>query len=319
MHDIEKNTLENRLKIAHEQGFTCGHLALSKVISEYPVDDSALTPGLAMHLRRIFAENQIDVAVLGCYLNLANPNEESLKKITQRYLTNIRFASILGAGVVGTDTGAVNEKYATEEANFTEEDLAIGLDYAGQAPSPERVDKDLKNFFEKIRRRRKQRGLPDLKYIAAIGGDEMPAAGYSGKRPHVHVIMNGGIDRDEIEKLWGHGHANTHRLQPRDEGLGGIATYFTRQMQDRPPKMGVKKYRPSKNLIRPEPRSTDAKMPNGRVRKVAYGFENEAKAVMEKLYPGYVFQQCVVRYSDIVPGVYIRCVLRKVKGGGGTV
>ena len=205
------------------------------------------------------------------------------------------------------------------EANFTEEDLAIGLDYAGQAPTPERVDKDLKNFFEKIRRRRKQRGLPDLKYIAAIGGDEMPAAGYSGKRPHVHVIMNGGIDRDEIEKLWGHGHANTHRLQPRDEGLGGIAVYFTRQMQDRPPKMGVKKYRPSKNLIRPEPRSTDAKMPNGRVRKVAYGFENEAKAVMEKLYPGYVFQQCVVRYSDIVPGVYIRCVLRKVKGGGGTV
>ena len=204
------------------------------------------------------------------------------------------------------------------EANFTEEDLAIGLDYAGQAPTPERVDKDLKNFFEKIRRRRKQRGLPELKYIAAIGGDEMPAAGYSGKRPHVHVIMNGGIDRDEIEKLWGHGHANTHRLQPRDEGLGGIAVYFTRQMQDRPPKMGVKKYRPSKNLIRPEPRSTDAKMPNGRVRKVAYGFENEAKAVMEKLYPGYVFQQCVVRYSDIVPGVYIRCVLRKVKGGGGT-
>ena len=204
------------------------------------------------------------------------------------------------------------------EANFTEEDLAIGLDYAGQAPTPERVDKDLKNFFEKIRRRRKQRGLPDLKYIAAIGGDEMPAAGYSGKRPHVHVIMNGGIDRDEIEQLWGHGHANTHRLQPRDEGLGGIAVYFTRQMQDRPPKMGVKKYRPSKNLIRPEPRSTDAKMPNGRVRKVAYGFENEAKEVMEKLYPGYVFQQCVVRYSDIVPGVYIRCVLRKVKGGGGT-
>ena len=204
------------------------------------------------------------------------------------------------------------------EANFTEEDLAIGLDYAGQAPTPERVDKDLKNFFEKIRRRRKQRGLPDLKYIAAIGGDEMPAAGYSGKRPHVHVIMNGGIDRDEIEQLWGHGHANTHRLQPRDEGLGGRAVYFTRQMQDRPPKMGVKKYRPSKNLIRPEPRSTDAKMPNGRVRKVAYGFENEAKEVMEKLYPGYVFQQCVVRYSDIVPGVYIRCVLRKVKGGGGT-
>ncbi len=33
----------------------------------------------------------------------------------------------------------------------------------------------------------------------AIGGDEMPAAGYSGKRPHVHMVMNGGISRDELE------------------------------------------------------------------------------------------------------------------------
>ena len=202
------------------------------------------------------------------------------------------------------------------EANFTEEDLSIGLDYDGDAPTPERVDKDLENFFKKVRRRRRARGLPDLKYIAAIGGDEMPSAGYSGKRPHVHVIMNGGIDRDELEQLWGHGHANTHRLQPRDSGLGGIATYFTKQMQDRPPKKGVKRYRPSRNLAKPIRRTRDAKMPNSRVRRIAYDFENQAKEIMEKLYPGYVMQECHVRYSDYVPGVYIRCVLRKIRGGG---
>ena len=202
------------------------------------------------------------------------------------------------------------------EANFTEEDLSIGLDYDGDAPTPERVDKDLENFFKKVRRRRRARGLQDLKYIAAIGGDEMPSAGYSGKRPHVHVIMNGGIDRDELEQLWGHGHANTHRLQPRDSGLGGIATYFTKQMQDRPPKKGVKRYRPSRNLAKPIRRTRDAKMPNSRVRRIAYDFENQAKEIMEKLYPGYVMQECIVRYSDYVPGVYIRCVLRKIRGGG---
>ncbi len=125
LHDIEKTTLENRLKIAHEQGFLCGHLALSKVISEYPVDDSALTPGFAMYLKKIFAQNNLDIAVLGCYLNLANPNKESLKKIQNRYLAHIRFASLLGTGVVGTETGAVNEQYATEEANWTEEALDI--------------------------------------------------------------------------------------------------------------------------------------------------------------------------------------------------
>ena len=125
LHDIEKTTLENRLKIAREQGFACGHLALSKVISEYPVNESALTPGFAMYLKRIFAENQLDVAVLGCYLNLANPNKESLKAIQNKYLAHIRFASLLGAGVVGTETGAVNEKYTFEERNHSEEALEI--------------------------------------------------------------------------------------------------------------------------------------------------------------------------------------------------
>lgn len=125
LHDIKKAPLEERLSIAHEQGFACGHLALSKVISEYPVDDGALTPGYALYLKKLFAKNELDIAVLGCYLNLANPNPESLNKIRKRYLTHIRFASLLDVGVVGTETGAVNEEYKFEEKNHSEEALNI--------------------------------------------------------------------------------------------------------------------------------------------------------------------------------------------------
>lgn len=123
LHDIKKAPLEERLKIAKEQGFKCGHLALSKVISEFPTDNAALTPGLAMHLRKLFAKYDQDIAVLGCYLNLTNPNEETMKKTYARYFSNIRFASLLGAGVVGTETGAVNEEYKFEERNHSEEAL----------------------------------------------------------------------------------------------------------------------------------------------------------------------------------------------------
>lgn len=200
------------------------------------------------------------------------------------------------------------------EANFTDKDVALGLDYAGKTPDPERVDKDVRNFINRVKRLRKKCGLPEMKYAYAIGGDEMPAAGYSGKRPHVHMITQGGIDRDELEKMWGHGRANCDRLQPRDEGLGGIAVYFTRQTQDRAPKKGVRKWRASKNLIHPEPRGRDADMPNSRVRRIAFDFRNEAKEVMEKLYPGYCFQDCKVKYSDMIDGVYIRCVLRRKEG-----
>lgn len=123
LHDIAKGSLEQRLAIAHAQGFVCGHLALSKVIGEYSVADSALTPGLAAHLKRVFAENEIDIAVLGCYLNLANPNPQKLEEIQRRYMANIRFASLLGCGVVGTETGAPNEAYKFEEACHGEEAL----------------------------------------------------------------------------------------------------------------------------------------------------------------------------------------------------
>lgn len=197
------------------------------------------------------------------------------------------------------------------EANFSEKDLALCLSYDGEAPEPNRVEKDIKNFFERVRRRRNKIGLPPLKAIYTIGGDEMPSAGYSGKRPHVHMIMSGGIDRDEIERLWGKGFANADRLQPRDSGLGGIARYFTRQRQDRAPVKGKKSWRCTRNLKQPVRRSRDAQVSNSRVKRIALDFQNEAKEVMEKLYPGYRLQECQVRYSNVIDGVYIRCVLRR--------
>ena len=123
LHDAKALPLEERLKAVKEQGFLCGHLALGKVIKDYSVKDEALTPGLAMYLKRLFEKNEIDIAVLGCYLNLANPNELKLKEITERYKAHIRFASLLGCGVVGTETGAPNEAYQHEPACRSEEAL----------------------------------------------------------------------------------------------------------------------------------------------------------------------------------------------------
>jgi len=125
LHDVKKAPIEERVAIAKEQGFACAHVALSKLISEYPTDDGALTPGFACHLKRVFQKNDMDMAVLGCYLNLATPNEEALKRNQDRYYAHLRFASLCGAGVVGTETGAVNEAYRFEEANHSEEALKL--------------------------------------------------------------------------------------------------------------------------------------------------------------------------------------------------
>lgn len=125
LHDAVQVPVEERLKVVKEQGFSCAHVALSKVITENSVAESALTPGYAMYLKGLFAKNELDVAVLGCYLNLANPDPVQLKAIQNKYLANIRFAAQLGAGVVGTETGAPNVEYKFEEACWNEESLQI--------------------------------------------------------------------------------------------------------------------------------------------------------------------------------------------------
>ncbi len=123
LHDTKKLPIEERIADVHQLGFKCGHLALAKVIDEFPTTDEAMTPGLAMYLKNIFAKNEVDIAVLGCYLNLANPNKEQLAKITHRYMAHIRFASWLGCGVVGTETGAPNETYTFVPESHGEEAL----------------------------------------------------------------------------------------------------------------------------------------------------------------------------------------------------
>ena len=121
LHDMQEMPIMERVQTVKKQGFRCAHLALSKTIRENSVRNSALTPGYAMHLKKIFSDAEIDVAVLGCYMNLATPNEDRLGEILKRYKTKVRFASALGAGIVATQTGAPNEFFMYESACHSKE------------------------------------------------------------------------------------------------------------------------------------------------------------------------------------------------------
>ncbi len=113
-HDTRQLPFEERLSDIKKQGFDCVHIALSKVPG-FTADTEALNPGYAMYLRNAFRKAELDVAVLGCYLNLADPNQEALKRTQEKYYAHLRFASILGCGMVGTETGAPNETYSYDK------------------------------------------------------------------------------------------------------------------------------------------------------------------------------------------------------------
>ena len=127
-HDVAYAPLDELIPNIHKQGFHCMHIALTKSIKEFKPGVETMTPGLAMYIKELCAENKVDVAVLGCYLNLCNPNPEKHKEIVEKYKAHIRFASILGCGVVGTETGAVNEEYKYEPANHSDEALQCFID-----------------------------------------------------------------------------------------------------------------------------------------------------------------------------------------------
>lgn len=144
LHDVNaalspaEQTLEARAAKAREEGFTCVHLALSKVMKEATFDECALTEGLAMHVRRVLERSGLDVAVLGCYLNLAHPDPDKLRDIQSRYYGHLRVAALMGAGVVGTETGAPNPEYKTDANTHTRQ--ALDAFIRGLAPVVERAE-----------------------------------------------------------------------------------------------------------------------------------------------------------------------------------
>ena len=78
-HDVKADTFEGLVKEIHNEGMHCCQLAVPKAVHEFPTKKEVLTPGMALYMKEVFAENRVDVAVLGCYQNLATPDEAALK------------------------------------------------------------------------------------------------------------------------------------------------------------------------------------------------------------------------------------------------
>ena len=109
MHDAAPGTLAERAGFVRTQGFSCVHLALSKTIDPKLMEPAAATPGLAAQVKRDLGD--IDLAVLGCYLNLTHPEENAYRDTLQRYRAHIQLARWMNAGCVGTETGNPNPGY----------------------------------------------------------------------------------------------------------------------------------------------------------------------------------------------------------------
>lgn len=182
--------------------------------------------------------------------------------------------------------------------NFCKEDIWLTVTYDGEHNPLDmaQAQKNIRNYLRKIKRRDK-----GVKYIYVTEGKE------KNKRFHHHVILSTKLTRDEIEELWtGGARKEAHRLQPDEFYLTGLGMYMTKDIEK-----GAC-WGKSKNLAQPKESVADTKITRRKAQRMAEN-ENYGICLLEKEYRGYKNLKMEWFASDIVSGVYIRAVMRKIE------
>lgn len=187
--------------------------------------------------------------------------------------------------------------------NFEEGDLMITLSYKEKniPKTEEQAKKDIDNYLRRIRRYRQKNSLPELKYIAVIEYREEE----EGKkiRMHHHLIVNS-MNRDEAEKIWGLGHANTMRLEEDENGLEGITRYIIKDSR------GKKRVKQSRNLNHPIPDIKDNEYTKRTINKFIKDIDRQA--YFEKKYKKFQYVDSEITVNDIT-GVSVTVKMRKIE------
>lgn len=246
--------------------------------------------------RRIFHGDYLDVHSFpvfqkpGKRKKKTNPSSEIQKKLNQKYRENKL-------------TYLINE-------NFSKKDLEMGLGFDDEhlPLAYADVQRVFRNYVRRIKNYRKKNGLPELKYLYVI------ERGSTNGRWHIHMILNGGIDRDVLEEMWGQGYAHTYRLEFDNEGLKGLAKYKVKEPETDIAVIDekVRRWASSKNLKQPTiPKDRDGFISRDTVRDIRKG--DICERDIERLYPGYTVTSIEPFLNTINAGEYVTIRLRKTQ------
>lgn len=93
LHDTAGSNLDEHLRNAREQGFSCVHIAMSKVVPGFKMADAPelLTDALADEVRGLLEKYNQRCVLLGCYLNLCSPDLSAHERTLMNYRAHLRF------------------------------------------------------------------------------------------------------------------------------------------------------------------------------------------------------------------------------------
>lgn len=196
--------------------------------------------------------------------------------------------------------------------NFTENDYLITLEYtnANRPDDIETVKNDVRNYIRRVRNYYRRHGFREIRYAIKLENGEIRG------NIHIHIYLTGGADRNEIERLWGKGTANTKRLQPEYyEGLDRIASYTIKKPK-KSAKTGIslkggRRWIGSRNLekpIEPPPKTISRRMARNTIDAM------DSPEQVDKLFPGMRVMDYEEIYNEINGGFY--CVIDLIRIGG---
>ncbi|HNZ94244.1 MAG TPA: sugar phosphate isomerase/epimerase family protein [Sphaerochaeta sp.] len=83
------------------------HLPVQLAVAKSFPSSGPLDEAFALRIREAFDRQHVSIAVLGCYINPIHPDPAERERQLKRFEEHLALASILGAPMVGTETGSV--------------------------------------------------------------------------------------------------------------------------------------------------------------------------------------------------------------------
>jgi len=174
-HDFGRLPVEELAARIAAHGLESVQLAPAKAIAGLDTDVGRINPGFAAGVRDAFGRHGIRIAVLGCYINLGDPDAARLRPELDRFKTYLRFARDFGCALVGTETGSLNADFSRHPDNGGEEAFQIVLGHVrelvreaerfGVFVGIEAVERYVISSPRRLRRLIDEVGSPNLRVI----------------------------------------------------------------------------------------------------------------------------------------------------------
>ncbi|MEC7471503.1 MAG: sugar phosphate isomerase/epimerase family protein [Pseudomonadota bacterium] len=119
-HDYGQGSVKEIAERIGQFPVNCVQLALPKSFPFILEQPGQISPGFGNYVRDVFAEQDINIAVLGCYINPIHPDPVERELSLQRFEEHLQFARDFGCAIVGTETGSRNADCTYHPDNHTQ-------------------------------------------------------------------------------------------------------------------------------------------------------------------------------------------------------